>query len=136
MSRTTTTTLSSLETESAKETFESIYQLLTRLKDETTSVRNTLTKCSKKIDSTPLSERLLEPRPHAVSWFKKHSLETPCDLEEFLLLLFRNLAAKRLVCHRTRTILLGAEEAILFQLTPMFAYRWTEVIANLPKVFY
>lgn len=137
MSRTTTTTsLSSLDSESAKDTFESIYQLLTRLKDETTLVRNGLKGCSKKFEDISLGDRFLEPRPHALPWFKKHSLETPCDLEDFMTTLFSDIAARRHICHRTRTLILTREEAILFQVDANTAYRWIEVLSKLPAVFY
>lgn len=129
-------TLSSLNTLSAAETFESIYTMLNRLKEGTTSVRDGLKACNRRIVDLPLGERLLDPKPHAAPWFKKRKMETPCDLEEFLEKLFGELAAKRFVCHRTRTILLDEEAAELFQLQPRYIYRWFEILERLPTVFH
>jgi hypothetical protein len=129
-------TLSSMDTVSAAETFESIYTLLNRLKEDTTAVRDGLKSCNRRIVEVPLGDRLLDPKPHAVAWFKKRKMEMPCDLEEFLEKLFGELGAKRLVCHRTRTILLTEEEAAVFQLQPNFVYKWIEILQRLPTVFY
>jgi hypothetical protein len=110
--------------------------MLNRLKDGTTTVRDGLKACNRRIVDLPLGERLLDPKPHAVPWFKKRKMETPCDLEEFLEKLFGELCAKRYVCHRTRTILLDEEAAEIFQLQPRYIYRWLEILERLPTVFY
>jgi hypothetical protein len=132
----TSRSLSSIDSIGANETFESIYALLNRLKEETTTVRDGLKACNKRIVDLPFCERLLEPKPHAVAWFKKHNMNTPCDLEDFLETLFSEIGAKRRVCHSTRTILLDKEEAKLFQLEPNYVYRWIEILEKLPNVFY
>jgi hypothetical protein len=113
-----------------------MYGMLDRLKSETTAVRDGLKSCNRRITDVELSERLLDPRPHAISWFKAQKLETPCDLEDFLNTLFKGLAAKRRVCHRTRVLLLDEESAPLFGLQPNNAYKWIEVLERLPHVFY
>lgn len=92
--------------------------------------------CNKRIKDTPFSDRLLEPRPHAAFWFKKRHMETPCDLEDFLEKLFTELAAKRRVCHKTRTLYLDNDEAILFDLKSNTIYKWIEILQCLPNVFY
>lgn len=120
----------------AAETFESVYKLLNRLKEDTTKVRDSLKSCNRRIVEIPLGDRLLDPRPHAAEWFIKRKMEIPCDLEEFLEKLFGELAAKRLVCHRTRTIILTEEEAAIFKLQPNFIYKWIEILQRLPNVFY
>ena len=91
MSR-STQSLSSLDSVSAAETFESIYLMLNRLKEETTSIRDSLKSCNKRIIEVPLGDRLLDPKPHAVQWFKKRNMEMPCDLEDFLEKLFQEVA--------------------------------------------
>ena len=135
MSR-STQSLSSLDSVSAAETFESIYLMLNRLKEETTSIRDSLKSCNKRIIEVPLGDRLLDPKPHAVQWFKKRNMETPCDLEDFLEKLFQEVAGKRRICHRTRTIILDKEQADLFELESNYVYRWIEVLQKLPRVFY
>ena len=129
-------TLTSIDSVSAAETFESIYTLLKRLKEDTTAVRDGLKSCNRRIVDVPLGDRLLDPKPHALAWFKQRKMETPCDLEEFLEKLFGELGAKRRVCHRTRTIVLTEEEAEIFQLQSNFVYRWIEILQRLPAVFY
>lgn len=128
--------LSTIDSVTASDSFDSMYLMLDRLKAETTSVRDNLKSCSRRIADVDLSEYLLEPRPHAVAWFKSRKMATPCDLEEFLGKVFQELGAKRRVCHRTRTIILDQESAALFQLEANFAYRWVEVLQKLPCIFY
>jgi hypothetical protein len=129
-------TLSSLNTLSAAETFDSIYLLLNRLKDGTATVRDGLKSCNRRIVDLPLGERLLDPRPHAVPWFKKRKIDVPCDMEEFLEKLFGELGAKRYVCHRTRTVILDDDAAVIFQLEARYVYRWMDILERLPSVFY
>lgn len=128
-------TLSSIDTIPSADTFEVIYSLMNKLKEGTTQVRDGLKACNKRLVDVELEDCLFEPKPHAVAWFKKHKIETPCDLETFLKAIFSELGAKRRVCHRTRTILLEKEQADLFRLEPNEAYRWIEVLEKLPNVF-
>jgi hypothetical protein len=118
------------------ELFQSIYSTLNRLKEEATAVRDGLKSCSKRIVEIPLGDRLLDPRPNAAAWFKARKLETPCDLEVFLETFFGELGAKRRICSKTRTLILNAEEAVLFEVQPNYVYRWIEILERLPKVFY
>lgn len=127
-------TLSSIDT--TDDSFESIYSTLNRLKEGTTQVRDGLKACNRRIVEIPFSEKLLEPRPHAAAWFKKRQMETPCDLEDFLEKFFGELAAKRRVCHTTRTLHLDKEEANLFGVEPNYIYKWIEILERLPNVFY
>jgi hypothetical protein len=129
-------TLSSIDSLSAAETFESIYLLMDKLKADTTAVRDGLKSCNRRIIDIELSERLLDPKPHATAWFKKRKMELPCDLEDFLERLFQEHGEKKRVCHRTRTIIIDEEAAVLFELKPNYAYRWLEVLQKLPVVFY
>lgn len=129
-------TLSSIDSLSAAETFESIYLLMDKLKADTTAVRDGLKSCNRRITDIELAERLLDPKPHAVAWFKKRKLEVPCDLEDFLERLFKEHSDKKRVCHRIRTIILDEEAAVLFQLQANYAYKWLEVLQKLPVVFY
>lgn len=129
-------TLSSIDSIGSGEAFQSIYSLLNRLKEDTTTIRDGLKACNKRIVEIPFSERLLEPKPHAVAWFKKRQMETPCDLEDFLEKLFGELAVKRHICHKTRTLFLDKDEAKLFDVEPNTIYKWVEILERLPNVFY
>jgi hypothetical protein len=129
-------TISSLDSISAADTFESIYSLMNKLKDGTTVVRDGLKGCHKRYADIELGDRLFSPKPHAAQWFTKQKLEVPCELDTFLKVLFNQLGEKRLVCHRTRTLILPKAEAELFQMNPNYAYRWIEVLQNLPNIFY
>lgn len=128
--------LSSMDTPSFSETFQTIYSLLNKLQTDTTRVRDGLKSCSSRIMDRELNEQLLEPRPHAVAWFQKRRLQTPCELEDFMKVLFGELAAQRRICHRTRTLLLDNESAKIFGLKPDTIYKWMEFLEHLPKVFY
>jgi hypothetical protein len=129
-------TLSSMDSVGSPELFQSIYSTLNRLKEETTAVRDGLKACNKRIVEVPLGDRLLDPKPHALPWFKARKLETPCDLEVFLETFFGELGAKKRICSKTRTLLLNPEEATLFQLEPNYVYRWIEILERLPVIFY
>ena len=135
MSR-STLSLSSMDSVGSPELFQSIYSTLNRLKEETTSVIDGLKAGNKRIVDIPLGDRLLDPRPNAMPWFKARKLETPCDMETFLETFFGELGAKRRICSKTRTLILNVEEAPVFQVEPNFVYRWIEILERLPKVFY
>ena len=128
--------LSSIESHSREGSFEAIYQLMTALKTDSSTLRERLKTFSKRIEEIPLQEKLLEPRPKAKKWFESHALQTPCELEEFLKVLFTEMGAQRRIDHKLRVMILNQEEATMFGLQPNHAYKWMEVLTRLPHVFY
>lgn len=130
------TSLSSINSVPVDTTFDGLFSLLDRLKSDTSTLRDSMKRYSKRYIEVDLSEQLFEPRPSAKEWFKQKELPIPCDLESFFKVLFRQLAKERRICPRTRTVILNAEEAKLFALQPFFAYRWMDLLRQLPAVFH
>ncbi len=123
MSRTSSSlsTLNAEDSETSQKIFEALYLTLERLKEDTTKIRDNLKSCKKRIQTADLSERLMDPKPHALAYFQKNSIPNPCTLEEFMTTLFGKIAKERRLCHRTRSLYLNEEEAKLFGLLPMNA---------------
>lgn len=132
---TSAASISSIDSMSAQDTFDGLYDLFERLKKETMSLRDSMKQYTKQYMDVDLSEQLFEPKPHAKEWFIKRQLKTPCELETFLRKLFGEMGAQRRVDQKTRTLIMNEEEAALFGLTPNFAYRWIEVLSKIPNVF-
>lgn len=127
--------ISSIDSMSAQDTFDGLYDLFERLKKETMTLRDTMKQYTKNYMDVDLSEQLFEPKPHAKEWFIKRDLKTPCDLETFLRKLFEEMGAQRRVDQKTRSLILNQEEAALFMLQPNYAYRWIEVLSKIPNIF-
>lgn len=136
MSTTTLSTLNSENSETAEKVFEGLYATLMKLKEDTTKIRDNLKSVKKRIQTADLSERLLDPKPHANAYFLKYTIPNPCSIEEFMNILFSNIAKEKRLCHKTRTLYLTEEEADLFQLNARTAYKWLEVIQAMPNVFH
>lgn len=130
-----TASLSSLDSVSAEQTFEGLYKLLDTLKTDTKALQTNIKQYSKKYIEIELSEQQFEPRENAKDWFLKNNLPIPCALDVFLKKLFTDIAKQRRMCAKTRTLILSPEEAVLFGLQPLYAYRWMEVLKQLPAVF-
>lgn len=128
--------LSSIDSHSREGSFEAIYELMTALKNDSSTLRERLKTFSKRIEEIPLQEKLLEPKPNAKKWFESHKLQTPCELEEFLKVLFTEMGAQRRIEHRLRVMILKYDEAMMFGLQENHAYKWVEVLSRLPNVFY
>ena len=136
MSTTTLSTLNSENSETTEKIFEGLYATMTQLKEDTVKIRDNLKSVKRRIQTADLSERLLDPKPHTNSYFLKYKIPNPCSVEEFMNILFSNIAKEKRLCHRTRTLYLTEEEAVLFHLKPRTAYKWLEVLQTIPNVFY
>jgi hypothetical protein len=90
----TPTSLSSLDSTPPKHTFAVLYGLLNQMSDDTTALRDTMRSYSKRLSNRDLREVLLEPRLHAVPWFRSVGLNSPCDLETFLTFLYTRIASE------------------------------------------
>ncbi len=88
----------------------------------------------KKLESQTLEEQELYPKRHAISWFKRHSIEIPCRLENFMDAFLKEEAAKDRICSEERTIILGRQGRTLFQ-TEKEKVGWMELLALLPNIF-
>ena len=130
----TPTSLSSLDSTPPKHTFQVLYGLLNQMSDDTTALRDTMRSYSKRLSNRDLREVLLEPRLHAVPWFRSVGLQTPCDLETFLTFLFTRVAERGDIHLNSRSITLNAKEAVLFGLQAG-THRWLDVLQRLPVVF-
>ena len=130
----TPTSLSSLDSTPPKHTFQVLYGLLNQMSDDTTALRDTMRSYSKRLSNRDLREVLLEPRLHAVPWFRSVGLQTPCDLETFLTFLFTRIAERGDIHLNSRSITLNAKEAVLFGLQAG-THRWLDVLQQLPVVF-
>jgi len=130
----TPTSLSSLDSTPPKHTFAVLYGLLNQMSDDTTALRDTMRSYSKRLSNRDLRELSLDPRLHAVPWFRSVGLETPCDLETFLTFLFTRVAERGDIHLDTRSMTLNAKEAVLFGLHAG-QHRWLDVLQRLPSVF-
>ena len=130
----TPTSLSSLDSTPPKHTFAVLYGLLNQMSDDTTALRDTMRSYSKRLSNRDLREVLLEPRLHAVPWFRSVGLNSPCDLESFLTFLFTRLAERGDIHLDSRSMTLNTNEAILFGLQAG-QHRWLDVLQRLPSVF-
>jgi hypothetical protein len=130
----TPTSLSSLDSTPPKHTFQVLYGLLNQMSDDTTALRDTMRSYSKRLSNRDLRELLLDPRLHAVPWFRSVGLQTPCDLETFLTFLFTRSAERGDIHLNSRSITLNAKEAVLFGLQAG-THRWLDVLQRLPSVF-
>jgi hypothetical protein len=130
----TPTSLSSLDSTPPKHTFQVLYGLLNQMSDDTTALRDTMRSYSKRLSNRDLREVLLEPRLHAVPWFRSVGLQTPCDLETFLTFLFTRIAERGDIHLDSRRITLNAKEAVLFGLQAGH-HKWIDVLQSLPAVF-
>ena len=130
----TPTSLSSLDSTPPKHTFAVLYGLLNQMSDDTTALRDTMRSYSKRLSNRDLREVLLEPRLHAVPWFRSVGLQTPCDLETFLTFLFTRIAERGDIHLNSRSITLNSKEAILFRLQAGH-HKWIDVLQSLPAVF-
>jgi hypothetical protein len=130
----TPTSLSSLDSTPPKHTFQVLYGLLNQMSDDTTALRDTMRSYSKRLSNRDLREVLLEPRLHAVPWFRSVGLQTPCDLETFLTFLFTRIAERGDIHLNSRSITLNAKEAVLFRLQAGH-HKWIDVLQSLPAVF-
>jgi len=130
----TPTSLSSLDSTPPKHTFAVLNGLLNQMSDDTTALRDTMRSYSKRLSNRDLREVLLEPRLHAVPWFRSVGLNSPCDLESFLTFLFTRLAERGDIHLDSRSMTLNTKEAILFGLQAG-QHRWLDVLQRLPSVF-
>ena len=130
----TPTSLSSIDSTPPKHTFTLLYSLLNQMSNDTTALRDTMRSYSKRLSNRDLRELLLDPRLHAVPWFRSVGLQTPCDLETFLTFLFTRVAERGDIHLDTRSMTLNAKEAVLFGLQAG-TYRWFDVLQRLPSVF-
>jgi hypothetical protein len=130
-----TTSLSSLDSAPVEQEFEGLYRLLDTLKVESKALQTNMKGYSKKYIEIDLSERLLYPKETAKAWFLANNVPIPCELHAFLKILFSKIAKERRMCPRTRTLILSHEEAALFGLQGLYAYKWMEVLRELPAVF-
>ena len=130
----TPTSLSSLDSTPPKHTFAVLYGLLNQMSDDTTALRDTMRSYSKRLSNRDLREILLEPRLHAVPWFRSVGLQTPCDLETFLTFLFARIAERGDIHLDSRSLTLNAKEAVLFGLQAGH-HKWIDVLQSLPAVF-
>jgi hypothetical protein len=130
----TPTSLSSLDSTPPKHTFAVLYGLLNQMSDDTTALRDTMRSYSKRLSNRDLREILLEPRLHAVPWFRSVGLQTPCDLETFLTFLFTRIAERGDIHLNSRSLTLNAKEAVLFGLQAGH-HKWIDVLQSLPAVF-
>lgn len=130
----TPTSLSSLDSTPPKHTFQVLYGLLNQMSDDTTALRDTMRSYSKRLSNRDLREVLLEPRLHAVPWFRSVGLQTPCDLETFLTFLFTRIAERGDIHLDSRSLTLNAKEAVLFRLQAGH-HKWIDVLQSLPAVF-
>ena len=128
--------LSSIDSHSREGSFEAIYDLMVTLKNDSGMLSERLKTFNKRIEEIPLQEKLLEPRPNAQKWFELHGLKTPCELEEFLKVLFTEMGSQKRIEYRMRVMILNNDEAKMFGLQGSNAYKWFEVISRLPNVFY
>ena len=130
----TPTSLSSLDSTPPKHTFAVLYGLLNQMSDDTTALRDTMRSYSKRLSNRDLREVLLEPRLHAVPWFRSVGLNSPCDLETFLNFLFTRIAERGDIHLNSRSMTLNTKEAVLFGLQAG-QHRWLDVLQRLPSVF-
>ena len=130
----TPTSLSSLDSTPPKHTFAVLYGLLNQMSDDTTALRDTMRSYSKRLSNRDLHEVLLEPRLHAVPWFRSVGLNSPCDLETFLTFLFTRIAERGDIHLDSRSMTLNTKEAILFG-RQAGQHRWLDVLQRLPSVF-
>jgi hypothetical protein len=130
----TPTSLSSLDSTPPKHTFQVLYGLLNQMSDDTTALRDTMRSYSKRLSNRDLREVLLEPRLHAVPWFRSVGLQTPCDLETFLTFLFTRIAERGDIHLDSRSLTLNAKEAVLFRLQAGH-HKWIDLLQSLPAVF-
>jgi hypothetical protein len=128
--------LSSIDSHSREGSFEAIYDLMVTLKNDSGMLSERLKTFNKRIEEIPLQEKLLEPRPNAQKWFERHGLKTPCELEEFLKVLFTEMGSQKRIEYRLRVMILNEDEAKMFGLQGSNAYKWFDVISRLPNVFY
>jgi hypothetical protein len=130
----TPVSLSSLDSTPPRHTFEKIYSLLNQLNTDTTKLQNTMKQYSKRITQRDLPDMILEPKPHAVSWFRGRKMRGSCTLEVFIDTLVADVASRHDMNLNTRSLTLIEEEAALFEL-PAGTYRWIEILQRLPHVF-
>ena len=130
----TPTSLSSLDSTPPKHTFAVLYSILNQMSDDTTALRDTMRSYSKRLSNRDLYEILLEPRLHAVPWFRSVGLKSPCDLETFLTHLFTKVAERGDIHLDTRSMTLTPKESILFGLQAG-EHKWLNVLQRLPSVF-
>ena len=128
--------LSSLDSIPVEQEFEGLYQLLDTLKTETKGLQIAIKGYSKRYIEVELSEQTFSPKGNAKEWFVANDVPIPCTLEVFLKKLFSGMAKQRRMCPRTRTLLLTSEEAAMFGLQPNYAYKWMELLKQLPAVFH
>lgn len=128
--------LSSLDSIPVEQEFEGLYQLLDTLKKETKTLQTAMKGYNKRYIEIELSEQAFHPKPAANAWFLANDLPIPCSLEMFLKTLFSGMAKQRRMCPRTRTLFLNDEEANMFGLQPLYAYKWLELLKKLPAVFH
>lgn len=131
-----TRSLSSIDSLSDGGSFDTIYDLMTNLKIQNNTLRESLKTFNKRVSTISLQDKLLEPRPSARKWFEKKGINTPCDIEEFLKVFFTGLAKDNRISHHPRVLILNIEEAAMFGMKDNYAYKWIEVLAKLPNVFY
>lgn len=131
-----TRSLASIDSLSDGGSFDTIYDMLTNLKIQNNTLRESLKTFNKRVSNISLQDKLLEPRPNARPWFEKNKLNWPCEIEEFLRVLFTNMAKENRISHHPRVLVLSLEEAAMFKMKDNFAYKWIEVLAKLPNVFY
>lgn len=130
--------VSSMDSHSRDGSFEVIYDLMKQLKGQTNSLTGSLHAFSKRIDEIPLQEKFLEPRPNAKKWFEAHKtlIERPCELDTFLKVLFDEMAKEMRIDTKLRVLMLNKNEAHMFGLKENALYKWNELLANIPNVFY
>lgn len=133
-SRSSSSGLSDLDTPQSTNTFKQIYGILDTVSSEATTLRNNLKSVSKRIATKALSEKPLQPKPHAAAWFEEHTLKSPCRLQEFLDQFLKIPAKEGRISIEARTIQLSPSEAALFMIEPI-TYTWTDVLQHLPRVF-
>jgi hypothetical protein len=130
-----TVSLSSLDSTPVEQEFEGLYRLLDILKVESKALQMNVKGYSKKYLEIDLSEQVLYPKESAKAWFLANNVPIPCELHVFLKKLFSKMAKERRMCPRTRTLFLSHEEAALFGLQALYAYKWMDVLKQLPAVF-
>lgn len=114
--------------------FESIYKSLNELDSKCSEFTKQFQDYRKVVEAQTLEEQEFFPKKHAVHWFKRNGVKTPCRIAEFVEAFLNEEAKKDRICSEERTVILGKQARKLFQ-TEKETVTWMELLAFVPNVF-
>ncbi len=120
--------------ERIEENFKELYENLSGLDKDCCVFTRQFQGYRKKVESQTLEEQEFYPKRHAIPWFKRHTLEIPCKLEDFMDTFLSEEALKDRICSEERTVILGRQAQVLFQ-TEKEKVGWMELLSMIPNVF-